>query len=691
MKAIVFLIVGFVAWFAVGGIAVSAATEHGFIHPGFAPFTKRAPLGANHPEFGTLLFAQPNSPLPTIPMSVTTNSGFSALDSRISNWVERGFYPGAAVLVAQSNRIVYEKCFGNYTPETEVFIASSGKWLAAATIMALVDEGKLSLDDHPSKFLPEFKNDLKDAATLRQLLSHTSGYPDYQPKGNPTDNYQALSESVAHLLPLLRDSKPGELFHYGGLAMQVAGRMAELAAGTNWETLFQTHIARPCAMTNTHFTPVDSGGGHSPMLAGGARSNLRDYANYLSMIFNGGKFGGKQVLSANAIREMQADQVRGAKVNREEFVERVRGKTHNGVYGLGEWREELDADGNATLISSPSWAGAYPWVDKTTGVYGVILTHVDGRKAGPENFSGFWASPSLAKMTRRALEKMPDLPNFTNGFVRVNGADLYYEEAGAGVTIIFVHAHSVDCRMWDAQFAEFAKTHRVIRYDLRGYGLSDVPVEGQNFSHAEDLSQVMRALGVEKAHIVGLSMGSFVVGDLVAVHPEKVLSATVSAGGFYDGWNGTVDFFAATNADKKVHRLGEIEELRRQGIENWKQEWLNALVYKAGPHASEVRVPLARMISDWSAWQPLHVEPASLLGPTIIERLQSHAVPLPALGICGDHDGGLNNRGTTRLLAKIPGSKKVLIKDAGHFANMDQPEAFNHELQTFIVAVEKEE
>jgi CubicO group peptidase (beta-lactamase class C family) len=179
--------------------------------------------------------------------------------------------------------------------------------------------------------------------------------------------------------------------------------MAEVAAGKDWETLFQERIAGPCGMTDTHFTPVDDGEGHSPMLGGGARSTLRDYANFLSMIFNDGVFAGKRVLSENAIREMQADQVRGARVKSGEFVERVRGATHHGIYGLGEWREELDARGNATLISSPSWAGAYPWIDKTSGVYGFFIAHVDLAVAKRENFSGFYSSPVLAPMVRAAL------------------------------------------------------------------------------------------------------------------------------------------------------------------------------------------------------------------------------------------------------------------------------------------------
>jgi CubicO group peptidase (beta-lactamase class C family) len=324
---------------------------------------------------------------------------------RVQEWVNRGYYPGAAVRIAKDDRVVYERYFGNYTPETEVLIASAGKWLAAATIMSLVDAGTVSLDDPASKWLPEFKNDPKGGATIRQMLSHTSGYPAYQPRDRPPDKYQTLVESVRHILPLAPVAKPGERFEYGGLAMQVAGRMAEVATGKEWEAIFQQRIAGPLRMAHTHFTPVDQDGGHSPMLGGGARSTLGDYASFLRMIAGNGLFAGRRVLSVNAVRELTADQVRGAKVGTGEFVERVRGRTHEGIYGLGEWREELDAAGNSTLISSPSWAGAYPWIDRTTGVYGVILAHVDVAKANKDGFSGFYSSPILAMMVRDAIAR----------------------------------------------------------------------------------------------------------------------------------------------------------------------------------------------------------------------------------------------------------------------------------------------
>ncbi len=329
---------------------------------------------------------------------------FSPIENKIQGWIDSDYYSGAAIFIAKDDTVMLEKYFGNYTPSTVAYIASAGKWLAAAAIAAVVDEGKLGWDDKVNKWLPEFTG-IKGEATLRQLLSHTSGYPDYQPPGAQPDDYQTLKESVAHIVGLTADTVPGAVFHYGGLAMQVAGRMAELATGKDWETLFEEKIANPLQMGNTRFTPVDSTPGHNPMLGGGARTDLRGYANFLSMIYYGGLFNGRRILSLKAIKEMQANQVGKAHINHGEYVENARHIYRHDIYGLGEWREEVDAKGNAVLISSPGWAGAYPWIDKKHHIYGFFLARVNLQAAGKYGFSSFYASPVLPLLVRDVLKK----------------------------------------------------------------------------------------------------------------------------------------------------------------------------------------------------------------------------------------------------------------------------------------------
>lgn len=327
---------------------------------------------------------------------------FEPVDELVKGWVSKGYYEGAALRIVKDDKVLFEKYYGNYTPETVAYIASAGKWLAAATIAAVVDEGKISWDDKVEKWLPEFK-DRKGQATLAQLLSHTAGFPDYQPKDIYPDDYQTLAESVKHIVNLPAPNAPGEVFSYGGLAMQVAGRMTELAVGKNWESVFQEKIAAPLNMKDTHFTPVDATPGHNPMLGGGARTTLPDYINFLSMIMNNGVFKGKRVLSEEVIRYMESDQVKDAAVKPGEFVEKARRRLGKDVYGLGHWREETDGSGNATLLSSPGWAGAYPWVDRKNRVYGFILARVNTTNAGKDGFSSFYASPELPVLVRKRI------------------------------------------------------------------------------------------------------------------------------------------------------------------------------------------------------------------------------------------------------------------------------------------------
>lgn len=161
--------------------------------------------------------------------------------------------------------------------------------------------------------------------------------------------------------------------------MQIAGRMAEVAMGEEFEFLFQKLIAVPLEMTGSHFTPVNTDGGHAPMLGGGLCTTLNDYIRFLKMIYHNGRFGNKEILKPETVQTMQVDQVRNAVVAPGEYVEKALGQHHTGIYGLGEWRELVDeTTGEAYQISSPGWAGAYPWINKRDSVYGFFIAHVQG-------------------------------------------------------------------------------------------------------------------------------------------------------------------------------------------------------------------------------------------------------------------------------------------------------------------------
>jgi len=326
---------------------------------------------------------------------------FSALDREIRSWIDSGYYAGAAVKIIPKNQPVFEEYYGGYSDTTALHVASAGKWVAAAVIAVLADQGKLSWDDKVSRYIPEI-TDGKKEATLRQLFSHTAGYPDYQPEGKRRDDYPTLQEAVSQIAPLPADTLPGTRFKYGGLAMQVAGRMAEIATGKDWETLFRENIARLLGMEHSYFVPVSTEPGFNPMLGGGFRTCLKDYMNFLRMMADNGRFNGKQVLSAEVVAEIEADQVKTARVIQPEYVLKSKGNAHTAIYGLGVWREELDENGRATLISSPGWAGSYPFIDRKTGTYGFILAKIS-EKGLKEGFSGFYSSARLSVRARETL------------------------------------------------------------------------------------------------------------------------------------------------------------------------------------------------------------------------------------------------------------------------------------------------
>jgi pimeloyl-ACP methyl ester carboxylesterase len=413
------------------------------------------------------------------------------------------------------------------------------------------------------------------------------------------------------------------------------------------------------------------------MIGGGARCSLHDYARFLQMIVNGGIFNGKRILSAGVINEMQADQVKQASVPDGEFVELVRATDRKDIYGLGAWREEVDKSGEATLVSSPSWAGAYPWIDKKNDLYGFLLTRVANMKEG---FSSFYASPVLPVLVRDVLKDAAH-PAVKRGFLPVDSGRLYYEELGKGEPLIFIHGHSFDHYEWEPQFYEFAKKFRVIRYDVRGYGRSSMPTEFSSCTHAGDLLQLMNALKVNKAHLVGLSMGGFIATDFLVLHQNRLLSATMASGAIWQGSPGPV---SPWKEEEIVQRREEIKAFKQQGIFPNKIAWFNLLTSRNGKPVAQLREPVWNMIYKWDAWQPLHVEPRFLLGTSVIAKLRQTKINVPVLVLTGSVDAGKKNK----LIELVPSARQAIVDNAGHVSNLENPSGFNEQVLSFLENVQ---
>lgn len=285
-----------------------------------------------------------------------------------------GNYRGnVLVMVNQAGKPVYEFELSMGKREA-IPLASATKWLSGAVIMALVDDRKLSLNDTVGKYLPNFTRYGKGHITLRQLFSHTSALPGNTPQGFESRRYLTLAQavdSIGRTTKLLY--KPGTAFFYGDLGMHVAGRMAELATGKNWPTLFREKIGDPCQMEFTIYTNAQN-----PGIAIGAASVGPDYLNFLDMLVNNGMFNGVRVLSEAAIQEMEKDQTNGASMAYTVYPRNP--YTPTGVqqplrYGIGMWRDvTTPAQSAPSEVSSPGVFGVHPWINRKQKIAGIIFT-----------------------------------------------------------------------------------------------------------------------------------------------------------------------------------------------------------------------------------------------------------------------------------------------------------------------------
>lgn len=268
------------------------------------------------------------------------------------------------LLVVQDGAVVHEEGFGGATRQTAVPVASTAKWLTAAVVMTLVDEGRLSLDDALHEHLPEFGDGDERRITVRQMLDHTSGIRDQPCLWNA---YGSMDACVASLASAPLQFPPGTAFSYGNASFHVAGKLVEELTGTDFVSAFQDRIGEPLGFTGTTWP----GAGANPSPAAGVTISVEDVARMLAMMQAGGTFRGRRVLSEASIAEMTADQVRDFDTSGDYSV----GITGIPRYGLGLWIDVVDPDHRTRVFSANGANGEYPWIDLEHGVYGIVAVY----------------------------------------------------------------------------------------------------------------------------------------------------------------------------------------------------------------------------------------------------------------------------------------------------------------------------
>lgn len=282
---------------------------------------------------------------------------------------------GMALVVVKDGKIIESSGSGRFGPGTVVDIGSASRWLAAAAMMTLVDKGLLGLDDPVSKYLPEFTGD-KAAITIRQLWSYTSGLP--ATDSSISDRTLTLAECVRRIAaePLL--AIPGSTVMDGSVSIQVGARVCEVLSGMTWQEFFRTSIAEPLGMDSTTFNLM--GFNRNPDVAGGARSTADDYARFLTMLLQHGAWSGRQVLSQEAVLQLQQDQAATASIATTPYstTTTLLPSTSGARPGLGMWREQSDPATGALLIAScPGTYGFTPWIEPRLNLAGVLSMKYD--------------------------------------------------------------------------------------------------------------------------------------------------------------------------------------------------------------------------------------------------------------------------------------------------------------------------
>src|SRR5947209_9678446 len=148
---------------------------------------------------------------------------------------------------------------------------------------------------------------------------------------------------------------------------------------------------------------------------------------------------------------------------------------------------------------------------------------------------------------------MPESIQPDHGFAEVNGTKLYYEVAGAGHPLVLLHEGIADSRMYDDQFNAFAQHYRVVRFDIRGFGQSDLPTGDKPIALHEDLYGLLTFLGMKKTYLLGMSMGGAMALNFTLTHPDMVDGLILVAPG--------VGGYPMTSFEAEYKAIGqEIEE-----------------------------------------------------------------------------------------------------------------------------------
>lgn len=266
-----------------------------------------------------------------------------------------------------------------------------------------------------------------------------------------------------------------------------------------------------------------------------------------------------------------------------------------------------------------------------------------------------------------------------------DGVRLHFEESGSGIPVIFVHEFAGDHRSWEPQMRHFARRYRAICYAARGYPPSDVPEDPARYSQAraaDDIAAVLDHLGIETAHVVGLSMGGFATLHFGFRHAARARSLCVAGCG-YGAETGQREKFRA-EADAIAAFLDS------EGMARFAEK------YAYGPTRVQFEAKDPRGFAEFKQQLAEHSALGSRNTQLGVQRerpslydltAEMQALRVPTLVLTGDEDWPCLQPG---LLMKqmIPSAALAVMPNAGHTINIEDPDAFNRIVGEFIAQVD---
>ena len=257
----------------------------------------------------------------------------------------------------------------------------------------------------------------------------------------------------------------------------------------------------------------------------------------------------------------------------------------------------------------------------------------------------------------------------------VNDLSCYYEESGTGTPLLLIHGHPFDCTMWRPQLAA-GLPGWLIAPDLRNFGKTTSPNGPTRWStYAQDLLGFADALGVKKFAAAGLSMGGQIALEIAALAPGRLLGLALC------------DTFAQLDTpEKKAGRYALAERIDHGGIKNYAVEVLPKMICQ---NTIQIKPEVAKELREM-----MQRAPAAGASAALRMRVQRRdylpllgSLQMPVLIVVGIHDQFTPVEDAQLMHAEIPNSNLVIIKDAAHVTNIEQPEVFNDALGQFLQAI----